>query len=132
MITLQSLTYGLIFIGSVVVVLVIHARAHAKGLANLERAVEFIAEALDDLPAGVTEKTLSARITAVEALADKQEDAYKRLRGTVARLHRADVRPPEDDSTVPAPSDPLTMDPAQKAAYKESLREAARKAGHRL
>lgn len=82
-----------------------------------ERTEQAIAYLQDRIPEA-NERTLVARIAAVEVQADKLDDAYKRLRGTVARMHREDVQP------VTAGSDE-----AARIAHKEQLRDTARKRG---
>lgn len=111
--------------GIVLVALIIHARATAKALTAVENDLDaFMGWARDNLP-DETKASILARLATAEGTIDKLDSAYTRLRGTVARLHRSDVRPAdESEAAVPAPGDE-----SARFAYKEKLRDSARQRG---
>jgi hypothetical protein len=125
MITTEILAGSGFLLFSLLLLLAAHARGQAKDLDALERDMRQLYEWCRDHLPEEEQKRILARLSEAEAELDKLQDHYKRLRGTVARLHRSDVRPDDGEpATAPAPNDE-----ASRFAYKESLRDSARKRG---
>lgn len=120
--TIQALGYGLSILTFLLLVLAIYVRSLDRDNDKTKDAMVALTKWVQE--SDCTEIHAKNRATMLEfdARLDALESKYKTIRGTVARLHRSDVREPETNGAAP-------NDEAARLAYKESLRDKARSRG---
>lgn len=120
--TLQALGYGLSVLTFLLLVLAIYVRHVDRSYSRMRDAMTSLTKWVQESDCTEIHSKHRATMAEFDARLDALESKYKTIRGTVARLHRGDVRQDKTNGEAPA-------EESARAAYKEGLRDKARQRG---